>query len=202
MKDGTQSGSGGRCAEAALAAAYLDGELGVGAAAQFERHSRACADCSDALREQRRLLCMLEAAFDETFSKGSAPALPDNFAREVSARALSDMSGVRAPCERRRALKICAALSAAALVLTGFGALDAALAPVWDAARAAGALAGLAGRAAADAGTGAGLVMRAAGGRFVTGHALLLVLQLAALACALLLLLWLISGYRRARASD
>jgi hypothetical protein len=194
---------GGRegCRMAASAAAYLDGEMEPGAAEFFERHARECADCSDSLLEQRRLLCLLDTAFDGTFEKGVA--LPADFTRVVRARAQTDMSGVRGRGERARALKICAALAAGTFLLLGAALFDAALAPVVGALRAAAGVAGVAGHAAADAGAGAGVIMRALGGRFVAGSELLLALQWVALLGALLLLLRLISRYhRRAGAND
>jgi hypothetical protein len=60
----------------------------------------------------------------------------------------------------------------------------------------------VAGHAAADAGAGAGVIMRAVGGRFVAGSELLLALQWVAFIGALLLLLRLIIRYHRAGARD
>jgi anti-sigma factor RsiW len=88
------------CGRTALVAAYLDGELEAAAAGDFEAHSKSCATCAAALLEQRRLLCLLDTAFDETFEKRIE--LPRGFAREMKARAQTDMSGVRAREERRR----------------------------------------------------------------------------------------------------
>lgn len=191
-----------QCRQTTLTAAYLDGELDARATALFEAHLKECRACSEALREQRRLLCLLDAAFDETFGQKGAPSLPDAFTREVKARAQNDLSGVRAPGERARALKICAVLALAAFALLGFTALDTVIEPVWKGAHAAGRVLGVAGRAAADAGAGAGLVLRAAGGKLSAGSQLLLALQWAALVAGLILLLLLITRYHRAGASD
>jgi len=187
-KPETQAG----CGRAALVGAYLDGELDPAAADEFESHSKGCPVCSAALLEQRRLLCLLDTAFDQTFEKRLE--LPRGFAREMKARAQTDMSGVRAREERRRAFKICAALSLAAFGLLG----AAALGPLFGAVRAAAAVAGMAGHAAADAGTGAGMVARAVGGRMLLASSgPVLVLQAAAAFGALALLLWLIASYHR-----
>ncbi|HEX8685656.1 MAG TPA: zf-HC2 domain-containing protein, partial [Pyrinomonadaceae bacterium] len=110
-----------------MTAAYLDGELEPAAADEFDAHARSCPDCSSSLLEQRRLLCLLDSAFDRTFEK--RVELPEGFTRQLKARAQNDLSGVRDARERRRALKICAALSAAAFALLGFAAFDVAVRP-------------------------------------------------------------------------
>jgi anti-sigma factor RsiW len=186
------------CPQTTLTAAYLDGELTAAAAEEFERHTRACPPCSDSLLEQRRLLCLLDTAFDGIFEK--KVELPDGFTRQVKARAQNDMRGMRARDERRRALKICAALGASAFALLGFTILDAFVAPVLSAARAAGGMLGMAGRATSDAGAGAGVVVRALGGRLVGGSGMLGLSVL--LTAGFVLLLRLISGYHRAGARD
>ncbi|HZI17974.1 MAG TPA: zf-HC2 domain-containing protein [Pyrinomonadaceae bacterium] len=187
----TQAG----CGRAAQVAAYLDAELDAEEAAAFESHSKGCPVCSAALLEQRRLLCLLDTAFDETFA--GRLELPRDFAREMKARAQTDMSGVRERDERRRAVKICAVLSAAAFALLGAAAFDAVTGPLRGAARAAAGVAGMAGHAAADAGTSAGLLARAVGGRLLASSGAALALQAAAVFGALALLLWLIASYHR-----
>jgi anti-sigma factor RsiW len=187
------------CPRTELTAAFLDGELDAACAEEFERHARECQTCGGALLEQRRLLCLLDTAFDETF--GKRVALPEDFTRKLRARAQNDLSGVRASSERRRAIKICAALAVAVFGLLGFAAFEAIASPAIAAALGAGRLLGTAGHAAADAGSGAGLVLRAIGGRLVASGALALV-ELAAVAAAFVLLLRLIGSYHRARAGD
>src|SRR5437868_1442442 len=127
MADGAAD-RGHACPRTTLTAAYLDGELDGPAAEDFERHAKTCAACSASLLEQRRLLCLLDNAFDDTFE--NRVALPRDFTRRVRARAQTDMSGVRAARERRLALKICAALAVAAFALLGFAAFEAVAAPV------------------------------------------------------------------------
>ncbi|HEX8501411.1 MAG TPA: zf-HC2 domain-containing protein [Pyrinomonadaceae bacterium] len=183
-----------------MTAAYLDGELEPAAADEFDAHARSCPDCSSSLLEQRRLLCLLDSAFDRTFEK--RVELPEGFTRQLKARAQNDLSGVRDARERRRALKICAALAAGAFSLLGFAALDAVTGPAWRAAGAAAASLGVAGRASAEAGAGAGVVLRAVAGRFVSGSEPLVAALLLLLAAGLALLLRLISGYHRAAARD
>jgi anti-sigma factor RsiW len=184
------------CPRTELTAAFLDGELDAASSEEFERHSRECHVCSAALLEQRRLLCLLDTAFDDTF--GKRVALPEDFTRRLRARAQNDLSGVRAWAERRRALKICAALAAAVFALLGFAAVAG---PVLAAALGAGRMLGAAGHAAADAGSGAGFVLRAVGSRLAASGAPALV-ELAAVAVAFVVLLRLIGAYHRARAGD
>src|SRR5919112_97800 len=75
----------GTCPRTELTAAFLDGELDPAASEEFERHTRECATCSAALLEQRRLLCLLDTAFDDTF--GKRVKLPEDFTRKLRARA-------------------------------------------------------------------------------------------------------------------
>ena len=190
---------GPQCPRTSLTAAYLDGELDAPASAEFYGHARACPDCSAALLEQRQLLCLLDTAFDETFEKRLE--LPEGFTRQLKARAQNDLSGVRGARERRRALKICVALGAAVFALLGFAALDVVTGPALRAGAAASGMLGVAGRASAEAGSGAGVVLRAVAGRLVSGSGLALVWVLL-LAAGVVLLLRLISSYHRASARD
>jgi anti-sigma factor RsiW len=194
MADAAREGQD--CPRTSLTAAYLDGELETPASEEFDQHARSCPDCASALLEQRRLLCLLDTAFDETFEKRLE--LPEGFTRQLKARARNDLSGVRDARERRRALKICAALGAATFALLGFAALDALTRP---ALRALGAV-GVAGRASAEAGSGAAVVLRAVAGRLVSGAESAAVFWVLLLAAGFLLLLRLVSGYHRASARD
>src|SRR4029434_6652104 len=94
-------------------AAYLDGELSEAGVNRFEDHLRSCLDCATELRAQRQLLCTLDVAFNGTRSF----QLPHNFTRIVTARAESDLSGMRNKHERRRALKLCAVLALGSFAL-------------------------------------------------------------------------------------
>ena len=188
------------CPRTSLTAAYLDGELDPAACEEFDHHARACPDCAAALLEQRRLLCLLDTAFDDTFEKRLE--LPDGFTRQLTARAQNDLSGVRDARERRRALKICAALGAAAFALLGFAALDVVIRPALRAVGAASCVLGVAGRASAEAGTGAGAVLRTVAGRIVSGAESAALFWVLLLAAGVLLLLRLVSRYHRASARD
>ena len=188
------------CPRTGLTAAYLDGELDAGSGEEFDRHARGCPDCSAALLEQRRLLCLLDTAFDETFEKRLE--LPDGFTRQLKARAQNDLSGVRDARERRRALKICAALGAGAFALLGFAAFDVVTRPALRAWGAASCALGVAGRASADAGSGAAVVLRAVASRIVAGVGPASVFWVLLLVLGVVLLLRLVSGYHRTSARD
>src|SRR5919107_4220216 len=189
---------GPRCPRTSLTAAYLDGELDPAASDEFDAHARGCPDCAAALLEQRRLLCLLDTAFDQTFEKRLE--LPAGFTRQLKARAQNDLSGVRDACERRRALKICAALGAAPFALLGVAALDVVVRPASGALGAAPGVLGVAGRASAEAGSGAAVVLRAVAGRIVAGAESTALFWVLLLAAGVLLLLRLVSGYHRASA--
>jgi anti-sigma factor RsiW len=191
---------GARCPRTSLTAAYLDGELDAAASDEFDAHARSCPDCSAALLEQRRLLCLLDTAFDETFEKKIE--LPAGFTAQLKARAQNDLRGVREARERRRALKICAALSAAAFALLGFAAFDVVVRPALGALGAAAGVLGVAGRASAEAGSGAGVVVRAVAGRIVSGAGSAAAFWVLLLVGGFVLLLRLVSGYHRASARD
>lgn len=96
-------------------AAYLDGELSDAGVNRFEDHLKSCVDCATELRAQRQLLCTLDVAFNGARSF----QLPHNFTRIVTARAESDLSGMRNKLERRRALKLCVVLALVSFALLG-----------------------------------------------------------------------------------
>ena len=107
-------------------AAYLDGELSEAGIDCFEDHLKSCGDCATELRAQRQLLCTLDVAFNGTRSF----QLPHNFTRIVTARAESDLSGMRNKRERRRALKLCAGLALVSFALLGAAARTVVLEPL------------------------------------------------------------------------
>jgi hypothetical protein len=96
-------------------AAYLDGQLEISALNRFEAHLQTCQSCRAELNAQQQFLCELESAL----STPRELPIPEGFARIVSARAESDMRGVRQIGERRRALLVCLALGAIAFALLG-----------------------------------------------------------------------------------
>ena len=180
-------------------AAYLDGELSVAESSSFEDHLRACAPCAAALSEQRRLLCLLDAAFARAQKKVE---LPEDFARVVKARAQTDMTGVRRVSERRRAVLLCLALAALALSLLGARAVGEGLLPLRAAAGASLSILDMIFHAAAEAFAGAALILRSAGRFVATEPGGVRASLLVALALAVLALLRLINNYHRERLPD
>ncbi|MGH9902626.1 MAG: anti-sigma factor family protein [Pyrinomonadaceae bacterium] len=191
----------GRSCRRADVAAYVDGELDPSASAEFERHARECGPCAAALTEQKRLLCLLDVAFLGGSGDGALP-LPKNFARVVTARAQSDMSGMRGGAEHRRAFLLCAALSAASFGLLGVTTFGEALAPAARVCRAVLSVASMFGGALVDAVAGALVILRAVGGHFIAEPQLTRAFTLALFACAVILLARLIMNYHRAGVSE
>lgn len=99
----------------ARVAAYLDGQLDVATTSEFEAHVSGCQPCRAELIAQRQFLCEL----DSVLSAPKELFIPKDFARIVSARAESDMRGLRTGGERRRAFLVCLALGLSASVLLG-----------------------------------------------------------------------------------
>jgi anti-sigma factor RsiW len=193
------------CARAQATGAYLDGELDAEGARSFEEHAKLCATCAATLAEQRRLLCLLDVAFDaRATGRGGRVSLPKDFARVVTARAQADICGpLRGRAERVFALKLCAALALASAALLGTSLFESALAPAWAFARTVAGVASFAAHGLFDAGRGFAVVLRAVGGRLTDGPGATNVLQWALIACAALLLLRLVGGYhRRAAPAD
>ncbi len=96
-------------------AAYIDGELSPREELDLEMHLAVCASCQAKLNEQKKLLC----ALDFVLESEKQIELPANFTKVVVANAESNVSGLRRPQERFKALFICAALFL--LVILGFG---------------------------------------------------------------------------------
>ena len=197
MTDGTNTDKA-PCARAESAAAYLDGELDVAASALYEGHVGECAACSDALNEQRRLLCLLDNAFSQRAVE-RRDELPKEFTRVVTARARTDMGGLRSRSERAFSAKLTLVLAALTAVMLGASSSDAAFAPAGAALRAVAGVARLTAHAALDAGAGLAVILRALGGRLVAGPQPLAVLYCLLSGCAFLFLLRLIKSYHRAR---
>jgi anti-sigma factor RsiW len=177
-------------------AAYLDGELASDASILFEQHIAQCRACQSALNEQKRLLCLLDIAFEKPESQ---LALPENFARVVTAHAQTDLSGMRQRSERRRALLLCVPLFVASVWLLGLSTFDAALASLARFGRGVLGVFGILGHALGDAAAGASLILRTVGGRFLAEPNPLSFLTCMFFACAVALLLRLIVGYHRTR---
>jgi anti-sigma factor RsiW len=177
-------------------AAYLDGEADAASLARLEQHFAHCSRCAAELRAQRRLLHELDfALMDEP-----AIEMPKNFAQVVAARAQSDMSGMRAPRERRRALRLCAALVAVSFALLGGAALmNSVFAPLRAIWKVGVAMFGFLGHALYDAGTGVAVISRGLGGHLLFESRVAGLLVLILLVLAFFTLARLIVRYHRTR---
>lgn len=189
------------CVWADAVAAYLDGELAAGETFVFETHLKSCDLCRPALAEQRRLMGLITAAVS---GPQEVVALPKDFARVVTARAQSDMTSVRGAPEKRRAALLVLALVIVASALIGAGGWSDVLTPAGTVARGLAAAAQIALRAVADAASAALLLLRGVGRFLVQSQpdGPKQFLSAAALACAVLLLLRLVTKYRRTYRPD
>jgi predicted anti-sigma-YlaC factor YlaD len=175
-------------------AAYLDGELDASDGTRFEQHTKTCASCAVALREQRRLLCVLDAAFGDAQQQLQLPA---NFTQVVKARAQSDMSSVRHRSERRRALLLCAGLAALSFALLGWQAWDELFAPLRAVAGVVATMLDMAGHAIGEAFAGIALMLRVLGGQLLNEPSAFRTATYIILALAIVLLFRLIGNYHR-----
>lgn len=185
------------CTERADVAAYLDGELDADSTQAFEQHIVECAECRESLAEQRRTLVALNGAFG---LRGEVE-LPQEFAQKVTARARTDMSGVRSRRERRRALRFCLVLAVAVFVLLGSTSSRLVLERAGFAWRAFSSIVNLVGQAAGDLGAGMLVLMRALSGGTANESGVAPFL-LGVFLLALLLLLRLVGAYRSGEQSS
>jgi hypothetical protein len=103
------------CSQRSDIAAYIDGELRAREELELEMHLAVCQECNKELNEQKKLLRVLDFAFESE----NEIEMPANFTRIVIANAESKVSGLRRPQERLKALFVCAALFL--LILLGLG---------------------------------------------------------------------------------
>ncbi len=175
-------------------AAYLDGELDPAAGARFEQHTKICLSCATALREQRRLLCVLDAAFGGAQQQLQLPA---NFTEVVKARAQSDMRSVRRRSERKLAVLVSVGLAALSFALLGWRAWSELFAPVEAVAGVAATMLDMAANTAGEAASGVALTLRVLGGQMLESPGAGSVVAYAVLALAVCLLFRLIVSYHR-----
>lgn len=95
--------------------AYIDGELSPRGELAVETHLAVCKNCVSKLNEQKTVLF----ALDSLAAKEKDFRLPANFTKIVVANAESEVSGLRRPQERFKALLVCAGLFL--FVLAGLG---------------------------------------------------------------------------------
>ena len=176
-------------------AAFIDGELLDDGLKSFEAHLTSCHHCADELRTQRQLLCTLNVAFNETPSFD----LPRDFSRVVTARAESDVRGLRGPGERRRALHLCIALAVISFGLMGAATRGLVFDPLKSFFKVAETLIDLMARAALDLGQTAAVFLRVIVRAVLFAPYGLGVLFMLTLLFSILLLPFLIFRYHRAQ---
>lgn len=103
------------CCPRAEIAEYIDGELLPSDELDLELHFAICEICFDELNSQKKVSSTLEILLEDS----SHIELPENFTKVVTAKAESNLDGLRSPKERGNALLICAILFL--LLLLGFG---------------------------------------------------------------------------------
>ncbi len=97
--------------------AYIDCELSAEDELAMESHLARCAVCRDELNSQKKVSTTLEILLEE---ESRNIELPKDFTKVVTAKAESNVSGLRQRKERSHALLICAILFF--LILVGVGA--------------------------------------------------------------------------------
>jgi hypothetical protein len=95
---------------------YIDGELSSREEFDFELHLAGCQICVEELNAQKKVSTSLEIMLED---ESSQIQLPENFTKIVTAKAESNLSGLRSPKERSRGLFICAILFL--LIIFSFG---------------------------------------------------------------------------------
>ena len=173
-------------------AAYLDGMLDPVAGQLFERHLYECRSCNAELNEQRRFMLALDSALGAT----SNLPLPQNFIRHVTARAESDLSGLRDRLEHKRAARYCLILAGVGFSLIGVAAGKAILMSGWTIVDQIFGMLGLLWAALSDVAIGLTVISRVVGGGIVPEPYFAGLVALL-LALALVLLFLLIGRYHR-----
>jgi anti-sigma factor RsiW len=179
-------------------AAFIDGELGAGDRLAFEDHLEKCDRCSSELLAQRQFMCELDSALASPFDL----EVPRNFARVVAVRAQSDMSGVRAAAEHKKAFRYCVLLALAAFVLLGVTASQTLFANAQAVAAKAFGAAELLLKGAYDAAVGLTVIVRVFSGGLLSDSRLSGLSALVLVVLAVSLLSFLISRYHRARLAE
>lgn len=179
-------------------AAFIDGELTAEDRLAFEDHLERCDRCRSELLAQRQFMCELDSALASPFDL----EVPRDFARVVAVRAESDMSGVRASAEHKRAFRYCLLLALAAFALLGVTASQ----TLFDNARSAAAKIIGAGemllRTIYDAAVGLTVIVRVLSRGVLSDFRLSGLSALILVVLAVSLLSFLISRYHRARLAE
>lgn len=179
--------------------AYLDGELEAAVRARLEEHLIVCQSCSVELETQRWLLSELDVALMDDASV----EMPVNFAQVVAVRAQADLSGVRERRERRRAVRLCAALAALSIALLGGAAVtETIFAPLRGVWHGCAALINFLGHALYDAGAGLAVITRGISGHLVFESRATSIFVLLLFVSSLFMLRRLIARYHRTQITE
>ena len=179
-------------------AAFIDGELSADDLLIFEAHVERCDRCSSELLAQRQFMCELDSALASPFDL----EVPRDFARVVAVRAESDMRGVRASSEHKRAFHYCLLLGLAAFALLGVTASQDLLVSAQAVAAKAIGVAELLLKAVYDAAVGFTVIVRVLSGGLFSDSRLSGLSVLVLVVLAVSLLSFLISRYHRARLAE
>lgn len=95
---------------------YLDGELSPSDEFDLEIHLADCKVCRDEINAQKKVATTLEIMLEV---ESKEIVVPENFSKVVKTHAESNVSGLRQPKERSKALFICAMLFS--MVVIGLG---------------------------------------------------------------------------------
>jgi hypothetical protein len=174
-------------------AAYIDGELKPWMEIELEMHFAGCKICKKELNSQKTLLC----ALDQFRSSEKEFELPEDFTKVVVTTAESNVSGLRRPQERQKALFICASLFAFVLLVLG-GESEAVLGTFREFAEQFLAVIGFAAHLVFDFMVGVTIILRFLGNHFVFGSASSFGLITLLFIISLFMLSRLVGGYRRA----
>lgn len=179
-------------------AAFIDGELEAKERAALEAHVTECDRCSSELLAQKQFMCELDSVLAGPFDLD----VPHNFARVVSVRAESDMRGVRAAAEHKRAFYYCVLLGLSAFALLGVTASQALLVRGELFAVKTISIGELLLKAAYDAALSFTVVVRVLSGGLFSDTGFSKVSALVVVVCAIGLLSFLISRYHRAGVAE
>lgn len=177
-------------------AAYLDGEMNDDELSRFELHISECKLCSNEIENQKRLLNALDLALGV---KEKELPLPTNFTKIVAKTAESDMRGVRRSSERKRALRISAALALLSFILLGGTSLsESIIGPAKRIFTVVGSISEMLGHVIYDAGLGVVVIVRAVSRHFLFESHPLNLFLFCLFMCALFFLSRLIIRHHRA----
>jgi len=95
---------------------YLDGELSPAEEFDIEIHFADCKICRDEINAQKKVSTTLEIMLEQ---ESKEIEVPENFTKVITTRAESNVSGLRQPKERSKALLICTILFFLAVIGLG-----------------------------------------------------------------------------------